>query len=164
MFCKRGALKNFAIFTGKHLYWSLFADLQVSNFIKKRLQSWCFPVNTEKFLRTPILKNICERLLWYLLMTRIALTPWAQDVNWTSYLRSIYVLCTGAIDCFLNCLLPTLTISKGSHRLKPRYATSRIRTYYKPGYYTMTLPYSSISHIKSICNTCCINCRESCNI
>ena len=23
----------------------------------------CFPVNIEKFLRTPILKNICERLL-----------------------------------------------------------------------------------------------------
>ena len=62
-FCKRGVLKNFAIFTGKHLYWSLFADLQVCNFIKKRLQSWCFPVNTAKFLRTHILKNICERLL-----------------------------------------------------------------------------------------------------
>ena len=37
--------------------------LQVYNFIKKRLQHRCFPVNIAKFLRTPILKNICERLL-----------------------------------------------------------------------------------------------------
>ena len=33
------------------------------NFIKIRLQHRCFPVNFAKFLRTPILKNICERLL-----------------------------------------------------------------------------------------------------
>ena len=33
------------------------------NFIKKRLQHRCFLVNIAKFLRTPILKNICERLL-----------------------------------------------------------------------------------------------------
>ena len=33
---KRGALINFAIFTGKNLFWSVF--------IKKRLQHRCFPV------------------------------------------------------------------------------------------------------------------------
>ena len=38
---KKGVLKNFANFTGKHLYWSL---RQACNFIKKRLQHWCFPV------------------------------------------------------------------------------------------------------------------------
>ena len=32
------------------------------NFIKKKLQHRYFPVNITKFLRTPILKNICERL------------------------------------------------------------------------------------------------------
>ena len=31
--------------------------------IKKRLQHRCFPVNIAKFLRTSILKNICEQLL-----------------------------------------------------------------------------------------------------
>ena len=36
--CKRGVLKNFATLTGKHLCWSLFAGLQVCNFIKMRLQ------------------------------------------------------------------------------------------------------------------------------
>ena len=30
---------------------------QACNFIKKRLQHRCFPVNSAKFLRTPILKN-----------------------------------------------------------------------------------------------------------
>ena len=42
-------LKNFAIFTG----------LQACNSIKKRLQHRCFPLTIAKFLRTPILKNIC---------------------------------------------------------------------------------------------------------
>ena len=38
------------------------AGLQSWNFIKKRLQHRCFSVNIGKFLRTPVLKNICERL------------------------------------------------------------------------------------------------------
>ena len=33
------------------------------NFIKKRLQHRYFPVKFTNFLRTPILENICERLL-----------------------------------------------------------------------------------------------------
>ena len=40
------------------------ADLQASNFIKKR----CFPVNIAKILRTPILKKICEQQLLTILM------------------------------------------------------------------------------------------------
>ena len=39
------------------------AGIQVCNFIKKRLQHRYFPVKFAKFLRTPILKNIWERLL-----------------------------------------------------------------------------------------------------
>ena len=38
------------------------AALDYWNFIKKRLQHRCFPMNIAKFLRTPVLKNICERL------------------------------------------------------------------------------------------------------
>ena len=40
-----------------------FADLQTGNFITKRLEHRCFPVNIAKFLKTPILKDIFERLL-----------------------------------------------------------------------------------------------------
>ena len=40
------------------------AGLQACNFIKKILQHWSFPMKFfAKFLRTSILKNICERLL-----------------------------------------------------------------------------------------------------
>ena len=37
--------------------------LKACNFIKKMLQPKCFAVNIAKFVRTSILKNICERLL-----------------------------------------------------------------------------------------------------
>ena len=57
-FTKKLFFKNFAICTGKHLCWNLFFNKNASflgpSFIKKRL---------DKFLRTLILKNICERLL-----------------------------------------------------------------------------------------------------
>ena len=50
----------------QHLWRSLFykvAGLQACNFIIKRRQHRCFPMNFAKFLRTPILKNISEKLL-----------------------------------------------------------------------------------------------------
>ena len=66
VFYTKVIIKNFAIFTEKQLRWSLFlnknAGLQSWNFIKKRLQHRFFPVNIAKFLRTPVLENICERL------------------------------------------------------------------------------------------------------
>ena len=40
------------------------ADLSTCNFIKKRTQHRCFPVNIEKNLILPILKNICKWLLF----------------------------------------------------------------------------------------------------
>ena len=83
MFHKKAVLKNFAIFTGKHLCWNLFfnknAGLQGPSFIKKRLEHRCFFANIEKFLRTPILKNICERLL---LRVSLELFPtWTNNVG-----------------------------------------------------------------------------------
>ena len=50
-FCKKAILKNFAIFTGKHLRRRLFL---IQNFAK--------------LFRAPILKNVCERLLLKLFM------------------------------------------------------------------------------------------------
>ena len=51
VFCEKGALKN---------------GLKAWNFIKKRLQHKCFPVNFAKFLGTAILKNIYGRQLLHL--------------------------------------------------------------------------------------------------
>ena len=62
---KNAVLKNFAIFTGKHLSWNIFLIILRAlawNLIKKRLQHRCFPGNIAKFLRTHILNNICERV------------------------------------------------------------------------------------------------------
>ena len=50
----------------RHLCKNLCSSLvfiKAFNFIKKRLQHRCFPVKFAKFLKTPILKNICELLL-----------------------------------------------------------------------------------------------------
>ena len=49
---KQENFKNFAIFTGQYIRWSLFLiKLQVCNFVKKRLQHRSFPVNFAKFVR-----------------------------------------------------------------------------------------------------------------
>ena len=57
VFRKKGALRNFAKFTGKHLCKSLFfdkvADLSPAILLKKKLWHRCFPVNFAKFLRRP---------------------------------------------------------------------------------------------------------------
>ena len=64
---KKGVLRNFTKFTGKHLYQSLFfnkvAGLRPATVLKKRFWYRCFPVNFVKFLRIPILQNTSGRLL-----------------------------------------------------------------------------------------------------
>ena len=55
VFCKKGVLKNFIKFTGKH----------VSESLTKRLWHRCFPVNFVKFLRTPF--------LWWLLLKKMTM-------------------------------------------------------------------------------------------
>ena len=42
------------------------AGVRACNFITKKLQHSCFPAKFAKFLRIPVLKNICKRLLLYL--------------------------------------------------------------------------------------------------
>ena len=61
IFYKKGVLKNFTNLTGNQLCCRLFlAKLQA---FRLRLQHICFPATFAKFIRTPILKNIYERLL-----------------------------------------------------------------------------------------------------
>ena len=52
MFFKIGILKNFVIFTGKDLCWSLFL-IKLSPKTPKMFQHRCFLVNIARFLRTP---------------------------------------------------------------------------------------------------------------
>ena len=74
-FVKNGVLKSIENFAGKYLCWCLFliklqavleslfskiVGLQACKFIKKRLQHRFFSGKFAKFVRTLILKNICE--------------------------------------------------------------------------------------------------------
>ena len=64
---RKGVLRNFAKFTGKHLRQSLFfnkvAGLGPATLLKRRLWHRCFAVNFAKFLRTPFSQNASGRLL-----------------------------------------------------------------------------------------------------
>ena len=84
VFCKKGVLRNFTKFTGKHVYQSLFfnkvAGLRPATFLKKRLWHRCFPVNFVKFLRTPF---FIEHIWWLLLkvITQIYLIRAQSEVS-----------------------------------------------------------------------------------
>ena len=58
---KKGVLRNFAKFLGKHLCPSLFFNkvvgLRSATLLKKRLWHRCFPMNFAKFLRKPFLQT-----------------------------------------------------------------------------------------------------------
>ena len=65
---RRGVLRNFSKFTGKHLYQRPFFNKLAglawpATLLKKRLWHRCFPVNFAKFLRTAFLQNTSRRLL-----------------------------------------------------------------------------------------------------
>ena len=68
MFCKKGVLKNFVKFTGKHLSQSAFLIMKQAatcNFIKKRLWPRWFPVSFSKFSRKCM---FIEHVRWLLLV------------------------------------------------------------------------------------------------
>ena len=114
-FIKKAVLKNFAIFTGKLLF-------------KKRLEHWCFPLNIAKFLRTPILKNICywffktdtehrwaAASVWTLLLSSDGLLTGYEQLRPQSTLSNKIELCLKTWLCYyihffniyLNVLRPT---------------------------------------------------------
>ena len=72
VFCKKGVLRNFEKFTGKHLCQSLLfnkvAGIRPVTLPKERLWRRCFPVNFLKFLRTP---SVTEHVRWLLLKTPV---------------------------------------------------------------------------------------------
>ena len=66
VFYTKAVLKNFATFAENHLRWSLFFKIKMQAFSPKTLSKrgfhTGFSVNIVKFLRRPVLENICERL------------------------------------------------------------------------------------------------------
>ena len=55
-----------------------------NNFIKKRPQQRYFPVKFAKFLKVPILKNICELLL--LLLVKMQAKSWQLSLKKENFL------------------------------------------------------------------------------
>ena len=73
VFCKKGILRNFEKFAGKHLCQGLFfnkvAGLRPATLLKKTHCHRCLPVNFAKFLRTSF---FTEHLWWLLLIIQIS--------------------------------------------------------------------------------------------
>ena len=83
MFHKKAVLKKFAIlYSQEHTCVGISflknADLQVCSFIQKTPTQVTY-CEIENFLRTPILKNICERLLLRLFLERFH--TWANNIG-----------------------------------------------------------------------------------
>ena len=77
MFFKIGVPKNFAMFTEKHLCWSIFLKkLQTCNFTKKRLQYRCLHVDITNILRPAFLWNISGGCSW-----KSKLFYWAPSIR-----------------------------------------------------------------------------------
>ena len=81
---RKGVLRNFAKFTGKHLAWGLQLYLKwgsitgvflwILQILKKRLYHWCFPVNFAKNTSGRLSRNFDSRvgkvwIIWRLMMT-----------------------------------------------------------------------------------------------
>ena len=68
MFFQKDVLKNFGMFTGKtpvqESPFNKVVDLDTYNFIKNRLQHWCFPVTFAHFLTSLFLIEHHRWLLW----------------------------------------------------------------------------------------------------
>ena len=71
VFCERVVLKNFTNFTGEYLCWSLFLImLQVfrpATLLKRDSNIAVFLWNLQNFSEQPTLKNICQKLLLFVL-------------------------------------------------------------------------------------------------
>ena len=92
VFCKKGVLRSFAKFIGKHLCQILFFNkivgLRPANLFKKRFWYRYFPVNFLKFQRTPFLT---EHLRWLLLeVIQKSFMPFL--ISWTIYHLSPHII------------------------------------------------------------------------
>ena len=83
---RKGVLRNFKKFTGKHLCQNLFSNkvaARPATSLKKRLWHRCFPVNFAKFLRTPF---FIENLWWLLLQIFLSSVYWYNLFRWRFFL------------------------------------------------------------------------------
>ena len=91
---RKGFIKNFTKFTGKHLCQSPFfnkvAGLRSATLLKKRLWHRSFPVKFVKFLKTNFLQNTSGQLHLQLILGSIWLSAYKPCIYAT---RDFQVLC-----------------------------------------------------------------------
>ena len=117
MFFKIDVLTNFAVFTGKHLCWSLF---------QIKLQAFeCFPVNIAKFLRAAFLQNtsggyffrcsvlyyIFQKTLLIILQLQIAFVVLKPKINLIRFHSLLFVVPLVVIRCNTHCHSLSLVIT-----------------------------------------------------
>ena len=95
---RKGVLRNFAKFTGKHLRQSLFFNKAArhATLLKKRLWHRCFPVNFGKLPRTTFLQKTSGRVLLYF---RLTINACHEDIH-LSHMR-VQTFLYSQWQCFL---------------------------------------------------------------
>ena len=97
-------LKNFAIFAGKHLCWSLFLiklrAFRYAATLLKRVSNTCFAVNIANFVRTTFSQNTFGLLLLLDLWRQICLKIWKS--NWASKAPSAHFFLNDSFRSWLR--------------------------------------------------------------
>ena len=103
---RKGVLRNFAQFTGKHLCQSLIfnrvAGLRSAILLKKKLWHKCFPVKFAKFLRTPFLQNPSASDWSYGFIGNVRLSLWSLLKIFQKILFFVVVFLNDDILVFLK--------------------------------------------------------------
>ena len=66
-------------------FFNKVANLRTATLLKRDPNTGLFPVNITKFLRTPILKDTCERLLLQLGLQHMRIIPTGSFANETKH-------------------------------------------------------------------------------
>ena len=112
----KGVFKIFSKLAGKQLCLSLFynkvAGLNPATLLKKRLWHRCFPVNFEKFLRTPFLQNT---------------SGWLHHEEWFDK-SSVSIFYNVDTWCHWKCCFNSLEISYTHYGFKGRGLQDNLRS------------------------------------
>ena len=118
----------------------ILSRVKARNFIKKRLQRRCFPVNAPKSLRTPILNKICERLL----LSRIWQCCWKYACEWPKRDLAAEEAASKFLKTFMNILWISILTNTAI-----ALTCSKFKKYFRFSHLFVTLLFIRISLLKS---------------
>ena len=118
----------------------ILSRVKARNFIKKRLQRRCFPVNAPKSLRTPILNKICERLL----LSRMWQCCWKYVCEWPKRDLAAEEAASKFLKTFMNILWISILTNTAI-----ALTCSKFKKYFRFSHLFVTLLFIRISLLKS---------------